>query len=84
MVVNSEEFFLQPQRIVTQVLNFIGLSSLPKEYNTAVNTTVYNKGRYDKFDTRMSDKLLKQLHNLYKPFNEALFELLSWEDVDWS
>ena len=84
MVVNSEEFFLQPQRIVTQVLNFIGLNSLPKEYNTAVNTTVYNKGRYDKFDTRMSDKLLEQLHNLYKPFNEALFELLSWEDVDWS
>lgn len=84
MVVNSEEFFLQPQRIVTQVLNFIGLNSLPIENNTAVNTTVYNKGRYDKFDTRMSDKLLEQLHNLYKPFNEALFELLSWEDVDWS
>ena len=84
MVVNSEEFFLQTQRIVTQVLNFIGLNSLPKENNTAVNTTVYNKGRYDNFDTRMSDKLLKRLHNLYKPFNEALFELLSWEDVDWS
>ena len=84
MVVNSEEFFLQPQRIVTQVLNFIGLNSLSEENNTAIKTAVYNKGRYDKFDTRMSAELLKQLHNSYKPFNEALFELLSWEDVDWS
>ena len=70
--------------ILQEVLHFIGLNSLPEEKNTAVNTTVYNKGRYDKFDTRMSDKRLKQLHNLYKPFNKALIELLYWEDVDWS
>ena len=84
MVINSEEFYRHTPRVVTQVLHFIGLNSLPEETNTVINTTVYNKGRYDKFDTRMSDKLLKQLHNLYKPFNKALFELLHWEDVDWS
>ena len=84
MIINSEEFYQHPSETVTEVLHFIGLSSLSEENNTAISTTTYNKGNYDNFDTKMSDKLLKQLRDLYKPFNEALFELLDWKKLDWS
>ena len=86
MIINSEEFYQRPSETVTEVLHFIGLSSLSKENSTAISTTVYNKGNYDMYvnDTKMSDKLLQQLHDLYKPFNEALFELLHWKKLDWS
>ena len=83
MIINSEEFYEFPFRVVTKVLHFIGLSSLSADNYTAISSTVYNKGRYDKFDTRLSDKLNTQLHNLYHPFNEELFELLHWKNVDW-
>ena len=83
MIMQSEEFYHYPTTVVSQVLQFIQLTSLSKE-NITISTAVYNKGNYDKFDTRISDKLLKELRNLYQPFNEALFELLSWENVDWN
>ena len=84
MIIQSEEFYQYPSRVVTQVLHFIGLSSLSEEDYAAISSTVYNKGNYDKYGVRMSDKQLKQLHNLYRPFNAALFELLYWNSVDWS
>ena len=83
MIINSEEFYQYPPRAVTQVLHFIGLTSLSAENYTAISSTVYNKGLYDEFNTTMSDELNKQLHNLYHPFNEALFELLHWKNIDW-
>ena len=83
MIIQSEEFYNNPTTVVSQVLHFINLTSLSEE-NITLSTTIYNKGDYGKFNTRVSDKLLKELRNLYQPFNEALFELLSWNNVDWN
>ena len=41
-----------------------------------MSSTAYNKGNYDKYGTKMSDKQLKKLHDLYRPFSAELFELL--------
>ena len=83
MIINSEEFYQNPPRAVTQVLHFIGLTPLSAENYTAISSTVYNKGHYDIFNTTLSNELNKQLQNLYRPFNEALFELLDWKNIDW-
>ena len=83
MIIQSEEFYSNPTTVVTQVLHFINLTSLSEE-NLTLSSAIYNKGNYDKFDTRISDKLLKELRDLYQPFNEALFELLSWNNIDWN
>ena len=82
MITQSEEFYNNPTTVVSQVLHFINLTSLSEE-NITIGTTIYNKGNY-KFNTSISDKLLKELHTLYQPFNEALFELLSWNNVEWN
>ena len=83
MIIQSEEFYNNPTTVVSQVLHFINLTSLSEE-NITIGTAIYNKGNYKKFNTSISDKLLKELHTLYQPFNEALFELLSWNNIDWN
>jgi len=52
MIIQSEEFYQYPSRVVTQVLHFIGLSSLLEENYIAMSSTAYNKGNYDKYGAK--------------------------------
>ena len=59
MIIQSEEFSFKSCN--TGVIHFIGLNSLPEENYNAMSSTAYNKGNYDKYGAKMSDKQLKKL-----------------------
>ncbi len=85
MVVNSEELFRNTTRVLAQIFNFIGLSPLSKETLESIASIVYNKGSYNvPARLQLSLENRARLNNLYKPYNEALFELLDWTTLEWN
>ena len=89
MIINSEEFFQNTHRILKQVFQFLGLRSLPDDETYKMSVAkVYNHGRYA--DVPPHQQLTKENRNklrmVYKPFNEALFEMLNWTrgDIEWT
>ena len=84
LILNSEEFFQKTAKILKQVFQFLGLRSLPEEsYNT---TAVYNQGSYKNIPPhqRLTEACRSKLRSAYKPFNEALFQLLDWRNMRWT
>ena len=83
LIINSEEFFKAPGKIVNQVLLFLGLDKLSDETLSAVTSTVYNKGIQSK-NISMNSRNRMLIQNLYEPFNKNLLDLLQWSSVDWN
>ena len=81
MIVNSEEFFENPGRILNQIFTFLGLSELSEANLSSIVSSVYNKGKYH--DAGMSAENRKLLQSLYDPFIRKILALLKW-NVDWS
>ena len=86
LILNSEEFFRYPCRIVQQTLEFLSLSPLEKKVCETVTATVYNKRRERTPLPHqvMSPEERQKLTDLYGPFSQKLFELLDWKSVDWN
>ena len=87
LVLNSEEFFNKTKIIFSQVLDFVGLRPLDDGVLNEIVKVKYNYGGKveDEPDHRLlssSDK--EKLQTIYKPFNEKLFDLLKWHNVNWS
>ena len=84
LILNSEEFFQKTAKILKQVFQFLGLSSLPEESYNA--TAVYNQGNYKNIPPhqRLTEAYRSKLRLAYKPFNEALFQLLDWRNMRWT
>ena len=84
LILNSEEFFQKTAKILKQVFQFLGLSSLPEESYNA--TAVYNQGSYKNIPPhqRLTEAYRSKLRSAYKPFNEALFQLLDWRNMRWT
>lgn len=84
LILNSEEFFQKTAKILKQVFQFLGLSSLPEESYNA--TAVYNQGSYKNIPPhqRLTETYRSKLRLAYKPFNEALFQLLDWRNMRWT
>ena len=86
MVMNSEEFFANPSQSLRQIFGFVGLNPLDEGTLMSFTSEVYNQGRYNDKDMhsyQLSDWDRKMLLTVYKPFNEALFDLLNW-NTDWN
>ena len=86
LIVNSEEFFQYPCKVVQQTLQFLGLSPLEEKVCRAVTAVVYNKRRARALLPHqvMSPEEKRKLSDLYEPFNQKLFELLNWKSVNWN
>lgn len=81
MIVNSEEFFEKPGRILNQIFALLGLDELSEEDLHVIVSSVYNQGTHR--DVGMSDENKKLIKRLYSPFTKEILTLLKW-DVDWS
>ena len=86
LILNSEEFFNKTKIIFSQVLDFVGLRPLDDGVLNEIVKVKYNYGGKveDEPDHRLlssSDK--EKLQAIYKPFNEKLFDLLKWHNVNW-
>jgi hypothetical protein len=75
LVLKSEDFSREPERIFAQVLDFLGLPSCPLPAYRPHNTGVYAK---------MRPETKARLAEYYEPYNRQLYDLLGrnfgWED----
>ena len=81
MIVNSEEFFTSPGKIVNQVFDFIGIDKMDPGTLKSISSSVYNKGVGN---VSYSSEHREMIQKLYEPFNKKLLELLKWTSLDWS
>ena len=86
LILNTEEFHNNTKRILSQVLDFVGLKPLDDGILDTITKVKYNYGGKveDEPDFRLlnsSDR--KKLQTIYKPFNEKLLDLLKWQNVNW-
>ena len=86
LIVNSEEFFAHPSRVLTQVYEFLGLEHLDDQHIQAITSQVFNnRDRNTEIlpHHRLSPTDREELNRVFQPFNEALFKLVHWDDVLW-
>ena len=81
MIVNSEEFFESPGKIINQIIDFIGIDKMDSETLKNITSSAYNKGVGKAYFSREERELIQRL---YEPFNTKLLEMLGWSSVDWS
>ena len=85
LIVNSEEFFCNPSRILSQIFYFLGLERLDGKQLDNITSVVFNERKNVVLPHQVlsvADK--KQLNCAYRPFNAALFKLLQWDDGVWN
>jgi hypothetical protein len=73
LVVSSESFFSNPQKVYDSICEFLCI-----ETEVKVNFDKFNEGSGDKMDL----KTRESLNNYFKPYNEELFTLLNTR-YDW-
>ena len=81
MIIDTNQFRTNTTMIMREVFHFLGLKQLNgSEMETIVNHT-YNKGiKQQKHHHLLTNELKRTLATLYKPFNDAVLELLNWKD----
>ena len=85
LILNSEEMFERTPMVLSQVFQFVGLKPLDTETLRLITSRIYNQGTTSSLPQHtLSSFHRDQLNNIYEPFNKALFELLQWDDIDWS
>ena len=86
MIVNSEQFFQNTSTILKQTFQFLGLNLPPEESYKRIAAKVYNRARSADFPShqQLTEVLRRKLRMVYEPFNKALFELLDWNDLEWT
>jgi len=74
LIVRSERFFNDPGRVLSEVLDFLGLP--PTDRRTFPK---YNEGSYRPLD----EDTTSRLRRFYAPYNEELSRFLSMDFSDW-
>jgi len=87
LVLNTAEFRSSRNKVLAQVLKFVGLKPLDSKTLTQITKVLYN--RNDGMDKEPEFRILtaadkKKLKVIYKPFNNSLFKLLKWKNVTWN
>lgn len=72
-VYQSERFFEQPQEVLREIYEFIGVSDFIPD-----NLKVHNQRHYE----AMSPETREKLRQYYQPYNERLYELIG-KRFDW-
>ncbi len=80
LIANSEDFFARPNRLLREVIEFLGLEELDEATLDSITTAVYNEGSYDVRSTlKVSNVDREKLAKLYDIYNQPLLELLGWK-----
>ena len=74
LMLKSEMFFDAPEKVMINVFDFLGVSSVDK-----IAYRKYNEGNYDE----INPELRSRLHHFYEPFNRELSDLLKMNFSDW-
>ena len=85
LIINSEEFFRSPSKILSQVFYFLGLEQLDVQELDNITSVAFNKHENIVLPHQVlsaADK--EQLNRIYRPFNVALFRLLRWDNDVWN
>ena len=69
LIINSEEFFSEPNKILTKIFDFLDLPAINQ-----INSKISNKGNYPP----MKDQTREKLANYFKIHNERLSSYLDW------
>ena len=84
LIINSEEFFSNPPRILSQLFDFLRLQPLRHQQLREITSQVFNKGEGITLPHQILSRADREvLNRAYLPFNVALFELLRWDGVSW-
>lgn len=84
LIVNSEELFLEPSKILKEVYQFLGLDILSDSRRNAITSIVYNKRQQTENDI-LKDADRKKLRTIYRYFNDEILKLLNWDKVvNWT
>ena len=84
MIINSEEFFSDTVKVLSQAFQFLGLSPVSNETLHYITSVVYNKGKKSSLSHQwLTSADRKKIERVYEPFNKKLFELLNWEDIEY-
>ena len=84
LILNSEEFYEHPSKILDIVFQFLGLTRLDSGTCESITSTVYNKGKYEvPAYQRLNHTEIDSMIEIFKPFNQALLELLLWDNHKW-
>ena len=83
LIINSEEFFQSTASVLSQVFQFVGLSAVE---TSNITSRVHNTGADFKRLPHQQLKLrdVEKLMQIYRPMNNALFDILQWFNVDWN
>jgi hypothetical protein len=74
LVIDAEQFFVNPAKVASDMFSFLGLSDVP------VNVSPGNVGAYS---TEMKPETRQRLKEYFTPYNQALRDLLGWaHDLD--
>ncbi len=73
LVIQSERFNEFPQEVYTKVLSFLGLPPYELDFSKQYNSHAY---------PAMKEETFSKLEELFRPYNENLYELLG-ERFDW-
>lgn len=85
LLINSEEFYSNTSVIYSQVLQFLGLEMLATDTLGWITSIAYNRGQHRLLEhQKLSLQQQNELNQLYTPFNEELFQLMDWQNVDWT
>ena len=84
LILNSEEFYEHPGKILDIVFQFLVLTRLDPGTYDSITSTVYNKGKYEvPAYQRLNSTDIESMMEVFKPFNKALLELLQWDNHKW-
>ncbi len=82
LIINSEEFFRKPIKILDIAVQFLGLKRLDHKTYELMTQATYNKGKFNP-QQGLSEGDISNLLEVYRPFNKALLELLQWNNSQW-
>ncbi len=77
LILKSEDLFSEPNQVYQEVLDFLDIPPYELEHYR-----VFNKGKYEKFNVKISPELRKELVEFFQPHNETLYDFLG-KDFAW-
>ena len=84
LILNSKDFFHHTADVLSEVIQFIGLSPLSNEAIVSIVSRKYNSSPKLEVKHSLSQSKRQRIKDLYQPFNLKLMDLLQWPHTLWS
>ena len=84
LIIRSEVFFQHPSKILDSVVQFLGLKRLDANVYDNITSVSYNSRQaYVPDYQKLANPDREILLDVFRPFNQALMELLQWNNSLW-